>query len=425
MGGDLGEVAAAGTGQTGRRGPGSERARAGARVRDLGAILDQIAPPSLAESWDNGGLLLGDPESEPAWVAVALEAAFALAPDALPPGPGLLAVHHPLPFRPLGRLVAGDPEGDLILELARRGISLYAAHTSYDAAPGGLSHRLALALGLEPATLRPLAAAPGEACYKLVVFVPATHTVRIRSALAEAGAGWIGNYSDTAFAAPGRGYFRPREGSDPFFGQAGRIEEVAEDRLETIVPGHLLGRVLDSLRRAHPYEEPAFDVYPLAGHPPVTRADLVAGTGRVGTLAAGPMDLEAFRLSVERNLDLPAGRARLLGPDPEEWVGRRRPGDPGTSGSRQVTRVACCPGAGGSYIRLAAAAGADVYVTGDLGHHRAVEASRLGLPLIDAGHLGTEKLFVKSVSETLAKALAREGISFRVVEVRTPSGWRE
>lgn len=389
-----------------------------ATVGDIAAVLDALAPPELAEPWDNVGLLLGDPGAEPRWAAVALEAAFALAgdQDVLPPGPGLLVVHHPVPFRPRRRLVAGDAEGGLLLELARRRVALYAAHTNYDAAPGGLSHLLAVSLGLSPRglrALRPSAVPPGggSGFYKLVVFVPSTHTDRVRAALAAAGAGWIGDYSDTAFAAPGRGYFRPREGAEPFIGSVGNVEEVHEDRLETIVPAHRLRAVLGALTEAHPYEEPAYDVYRLETHPPVTRAELIAGTGRVGELAAGPMELEAFRAWVEEKLALPAGRARLVG-----WAA--------DADRRTVHRVAVCPGAGGDLVEAAAAAGADVYITGDVGYHRAVEAFRLGLPLIDAGHLGTEKAFVPAVARALADALADQGISLPLIEVPSPPGWR-
>lgn len=377
-----------------------------ARIRDIVAILDEMAPPDLAEPWDNVGLLVGDPEIEPAWVAVALDADFAVD---LPSGPGLLVVHHPLPFRPLRRLVAGDPEGGPVLGLARRGMSLYAAHTNYDSAPAGLSHRLALDVGLRSDGLRPLVG-PGGGFRKLVVFVPATHTAQVRAALAEAGAGWIGAYSDTAFATTGRGYFRPREGAHPFAGAAGQVAEVTEDRLETIVPAHRLGAAIRRMLEAHPYEEPAYDVYLLASCPPVTRPELAVGLGRVGELAAGETRLEDFRAAVERSLGLPAGRARLAG-----FAG---------PGSRTVRRVAVCPGAGGGYVRAAAAAGADAYVTGDVTHHQALETVRLGLPLIDAGHLGTEKTFVPAVASTLLKSFATQGISLRIIEVSTPSGWQ-
>ncbi len=389
-------------------------------VAGLCAVIEEMAPPGLAEPWDNVGLLLGDPQARPCWVAVALDADHALggcgpaggAPAALlPDGPGLLVVHHPVPFRPLSRLVAGDPVAGLVLELVRRRVALYAAHTSFDSAPEGLSHVLAENLGLSPAGLRPLRAASGEGFVKLVVFVPEDHSARVRAALAEAGAGWIGNYSDTAFAAPGRGYFRAREGASPTVGSAGVLEEVKEERVETILPRHRLRAVISAMLGAHPYEEPAYDVYPLACHPPVTRPALMTGLGRVGELAE-PVAFDLFRAEVERRLGLPAGEARVVcGP---------RSGDRGSPGP-PVRRVAVCPGAGGDYIEEAARAGAEVYVTGDVTYHQAVLAKRLGLAVIDPGHLATEKAFVPVVADRIGRRLAAQGIPLRVIEVPAPS----
>ncbi len=397
------------------------------KVREIAGIIAGIAPPDLAEAWDNAGLLVGDPEAEPGWVAVALDAAFALSAaggsgtgalgdGSLPgPGPGLLVTHHPVPFRPLKRVLATDPAGGIVLALARRGVALYAAHTSYDAAPGGLSHQLAQAVGLAPEGLRPLvdlapaAGADGATFFKLVVFVPAPHLEAVRAALVAAGAGFIGNYSETAFAAPGRGYFRPLSGADPYVGTVGRLEEeVAEVRLETIVPRHRLKDAIREVIAAHPYEEPVYDVYPLAGHPAVTRPELMAGLGRVGDLAGGPVSLGRFRVSVEKALDLPAGSARVLG---------------GVDKGPLVHRVAVCPGAGGDYAALAAAAGAGVLVTGDVTYHQVVDAARLEVVLIDAGHLGTEKAFVPAMASALTKSFETQGISLRVSEVPTPSSW--
>ncbi|MCL6581540.1 MAG: Nif3-like dinuclear metal center hexameric protein, partial [Firmicutes bacterium] len=379
-------------------------------------LLDAIAPPALAELDDNVGLLVGDPRRTPAWVAVALDAAHALAPGSPLAGRsgGLLVTHHPLPRRPLGRLLEDDPEGGLLAQLLRSGTALYAAHTSFDSAPLGLSHELAVALGLEPSSLRPLVPPGGSGAgfVKLVVYVPRTHSDAVRRALGEAGAGWIGNYSDTAFACPGRGYFRPREGASPFIGTAGQVEEALEDRLETVVPAYRMAEVVARMLEAHPYEEPAYDVYRLESHPTVTRPELMVGLGRVGELPGDPPPgLGAFVCRVEDALGLERGAARVLG-------------EPDGPARRAVRRVAVCPGAGGRYLGAAAAAGAEVYVTGDLTYHQAVEAARLGLVLVDAGHLGTERLFVKTVAERLRAEFRAQGIRLEVIEVQPPSGWR-
>jgi dinuclear metal center YbgI/SA1388 family protein len=381
-------------------------------------LVEAMAPLELAQPWDNVGLLAGDPEAKPGWVAVALDAAHATWLPTPLEGPGLLVVHHPLPFRPAVRLTEDEPVGAVLASLIRGRISLYAAHTNFDSAPEGLSHLLAVRLGLSPESLRPLAPPPAGAFYKLVVFVPEEHLAAVRAALAEAGAGWIGNYSDTAFSAPGRGYFRPREGADPYLGRVGEVEEVGEERLETIVPAHRLSPVLRRMLEVHPYEEVAYDVYQLRSHPPVTRPELVFGLGRVGDLSGAhgeEASLEDFRASVERSLGLPPGGARLV-------AGRAGEG-PGRAGSATVRRVAVCPGKGGDHVRAAAGAGADVFVTGELGYHEALDAAQLGLAVITAGHLATERMFVPEVAGRLRKALDHQGIPLRVIEVPTPSDW--
>lgn len=372
-----------------------------ALVADLVTIVEEMAPPTLAEPWDNAGLLVGDPKAAVEWVAVALDADHALS-DPPASGPGLLVVHHPLPFRPLNRVVATDPTGRLIAGLVRGGIALMAAHTAYDSAPAGLGQALAETLGLKPDRLRPLApsSGPGAGYIKLVVFVPTEHVAAVRDALGRAGAGHIGEYSDCAFASPGRGYFRPGPRAVPYLGKIGRVEEAPEERVETILPAHRLEAVVRAVLAVHPYEEVAYDVFRLEGHP---RPELIAGIGRVGELDF-ECGLDVFRSEVERRLNLSTGGARLVNGGAGRWAGRA------------IRRVAVCPGAGGDYVAAAAQAGADVYVTGDIGYHAALEAARLGLPVIDAGHAGTEALFVPHLAGRLRKALAAQGIPLPVGE---------
>jgi len=405
-------------GQTGGGGP---------TVAELAAVLDRIAPPALAEPWDNVGVLVGDPESRPRWVAVTLDPAFALIPAVgralgraadpsttglvpnpgggpLPEGHGLLVAHHPVPWRPLSRVLATDPAGQVVSECLRRGISLYAAHTSFDSAPGGLSHVLASLVGMASEGRMPIV--PRGRHLKLVVFVPPDQSAAVRQALAGAGAGWIGNYSDTAFASPGRGYFLPREGADPFTGSPGVLEETAEERVETIVPAHLLDEAVRRMLEVHPYDEVAYDVYPLESHPSVTRPELLAGIGRIGDLPGDGLPLDEFTRHVERALGLAPGEARLLG-GPATRTGL-------------VGRVAVCPGAGGAHVRAVAAAGAHVYVTGDVGYHDAVGAAGLRLAVIDAGHLATERPFVGVMATLLRKEFRAQGIPLDIIEVPTP-----
>src|SRR5690606_5428521 len=234
------------------------------------------APPASKLDYDNVGLQVGDARREVASVLVALDLTLAVIEEAREVGAGLVVTHHPLLFRPLKRLTADDPAGALALRLAEAGLAYYAVHTNLDAAPGGVSFALAERLGLEG--VRFLAPSEGK-LIKLVTFAPADHAEAVRRAMAGAGAGRIGDYEACAFTLRGTGHFRPAEGADPFIGEAGGGEEaVDEGRIEAEVRRWDLGRVGAAMRAAHPYEEVAYDVYP------VEQAASRVGFGAVGAL---------------------------------------------------------------------------------------------------------------------------------------------
>ncbi|MFQ5572491.1 MAG: YqfO family protein, partial [Rhodothermales bacterium] len=249
---------------------------------------------------------------------------------------------------------------------AESGIALYSIHTNLDAAPGGVSSALAAQLGLENVRfLEPL----GESLFKLATFIPIDHFDQVREALATAGAGRIGNYEACAFATPGRGFFRPGEAADPFIGEAGGgLESAEEMKLEVEVARWDLNRVVRALQEAHPYEEVAYDVYP------VEQPYSQAGMGAIGTLAS-PMPLFAFLQHVTERLR--AGSLRYVG-KPEA----------------SVETVAVCGGSGSSLTQHALRAGADAYVTADVTYHRFFDVldadGRPRMALIDAGHYETE-----------------------------------
>jgi dinuclear metal center YbgI/SA1388 family protein len=280
-------------------------------------------------------------------------------------GAELIVTHHPLLFRPLERLTPDTPEGYLALALARAGIACAAVHTNLDAAPDGVSVSLAERLGLT--SVRILAPSDGL-LRKVVVFVPVDQARAVHAAMAQAGAGNVGDYASCAFETEGVGRFTPGPGTDPFIGKEGVEEAVAEVRLEVLVYRWDVPQVLAAMRSAHPYEEVAYDVYPL--EQPATSA----GFGAVGDLEA-PEPLEAFLARV-------AGR---LGCDALRYAG-----DPAMT----IRRAAVCGGAGGDLIGRARAAGADAFVTADLTYHRffdaATPAGHPVMALIDAGHYETE-----------------------------------
>lgn len=352
-----------------------------AKVGYVAQLIESLAPRRLAEEWDNVGLQVGDSSAEVARVLVALDLTDEVLDEAISKDCRLVVVHHPMIFKPLRHLRPDTPQGRRLVRLIREDIALYAAHTNYDMATGGTADVLAAALGLQNPEI--LASAGEEKYLKLVVFVPRGYEDRVRDALANAGAGWIGNYSHCTFQTGGTGTFMAREGANPFLGQIGELEKAEELRVETIVPETLTRRAVQAMIKAHPYEEVAYDLYPLAN------PGRSYGAARFG------------RLSDRRTLAELAGMVKTALNVP--WV--RVAGDPG----QRVSKVAVVPGSAGSFVGKAAFAGAEVLVGGDLDYHEVREALDAGMAVIDPGHYASEVLALPSLVSYLEGKLRDEG----------------
>jgi dinuclear metal center YbgI/SA1388 family protein len=339
----------------------------------MAEAVERIAPLALAEEWDNCGLQVGDPEAEANRVLVALTPLPEIFEEAWEKGADFLLFHHPLIFDPLKTIVTSSYPGGLLARAIRNGHAVYAAHTSYDAAPAGVSVSLARALGLG-GPLHVLS--PRGALRKLVVFVPEESVDAVAKSLAEVGAGVIGDYTECTFRTQGTGTFRGGESATPYLGKKERLEEVEEVRIETVVPAHSVGRAVDLVTNAHPYEEVALDVYPVEGSPEG------CGYGRLGTLPDRPTAGE-LREHVSASLGFPS---RLV-----------------ADAGRRIETVAVLGGSGGSFIPEVAASGAHAYVTGDVDYHDALLAESLGLTVIDAGHAATELPSLEPLALRLAE----------------------
>ncbi|MFL6136419.1 MAG: Nif3-like dinuclear metal center hexameric protein [Frankiaceae bacterium] len=382
--------------------PTSEPAPAGrvATVAEVVAELDRLYDPRWAEGWDAVGLVCGDPGAPVRRVLLAVDPVAEVAEEAIGRGADLLVTHHPLFLRGVHGVPATTAKGRLVHRLIRAGVALHAAHTNADAADPGVSDALARALGL--AELRPLEPHPGEPIDKLVTFVPHEAADRVLDALAEAGAGRIGDYSRCAWSVEGEGTFRPEPGARPAIGEVGSVERVGETRLETVLRRDARRAVVAALLAAHPYEEPAYDVIELAA-PPSAR-----GIGRVGRLAAPVTAAELARRAAAA-LPATAGGLRLAG-DPD----------------RRVEVVAVCGGAGDGLLGAARRSGADLYLTADLRHHPASEHVEEGGPvLVDAAHWATEWPWLRTAAEQVRRALADRGTTVEVeVSHRCTDPWR-
>lgn len=360
-------------------------------VQDWVDLVSARYPERDAASWDATGLQVGDPRARVHAVLVTLDVTDAVLDEAARTGADLVLAHHPLLFRPLERLTPATAAGHLALRAAREGVAILAAHTNFDAAHAGTTDPVVRLLDLRDA--RPLEPLPQEppADAKLVVFVPHADTAAVLAALAEAGAGVIGEYDRCSFRVAGTGTFRPSPAANPSVGEREQTNEVAEDRLEVLVPRARLGAAVEALVDAHPYEEVAYDVYPLAGDGRASGK----GLGRVGELAEPLMLREvADRLAA----GLPSPHLRVAG-----------------DLDAPVRRVAACGGAGDGLLHAAVDARADVYVTGDLRHHVALDALTLGLALVDAGHYATEAAALPDLVTALTEDARRRNLSARLV----------
>lgn len=342
-------------------------------VRDLVAFLHTFAPLGLAAEWDNVGLLLGQADAPAQRILTCLTVTPEVVAEAVAERADAIVSHHPILFRPTKRLNSDTAEGRLLLPLLRAGVAVYSPHTAYDNTRGGINDQLAGLLGLREVTA--LRQRPGPASVKLVVFTPENDLAAVTDALFAAGAGHIGEYRECSFRIPGSGTFFPTETTNPTVGQRGRREEVSELRLEVVCPENRIDAVVAALRKAHSYEEPAYDVYPL-------RAPPGPGEGRVGELPA-PVPLLDLARQV-RSL-LPTTGMQVVGDD-----------------AQPIRRVAIVCGAGGELLGDALRAKADVLLTGEARFHDAWTARAAGLALLLPGHHATERPGVEELARLLA-----------------------
>lgn len=343
-------------------------------LREITAVLEQIAPTRNAASWDNVGLLVGDTSQQVRSAMCTIDYTQAVADEARSLNCDLVIAYHPPIFQPVKRLRSGD----LVYEAIRRGTAIYSPHTAFDAADGGTNDVLADVLGLENRTALKLNENKASEC-KLATFVPAEVVDRVAEAMFAAGAGRIGNYSSCSFRSAGTGTFFGEAGTQPAVGQSNRLETANEIRLETIVPLSKVSAVVAAMRKVHPYEEPAFDLNALHASP------TGIGMGRVGTLPA-PMQRSELISRLKKEL----GLNHVLVAGPSDGLAQR---------------VAVCAGACGDLLDDAIAAKAEVYVTGEMRHHDALKASAAGLTVVCTLHSNSERISLKRLKQRVESAL--------------------
>ena len=319
------------------------------------------------------GLQVGDPTAQVFRIMTALDPGAPAVDAAIAADCQLLITHHPFIFKPLPRISAADPSTALIFRAIRNNLAVISLHTNYDSAEGGLNDLLAERLRVT--SCEPLKESVREDLVKLAVFVPTGFEEQVMEALFRFS-GVMGNYRDCSFRVQGTGTFFPLPGAKPFTGVEGRRESVGESRIEVLLRSADLGRATEALKAAHPYEEPAYDLYPLLNR------GKGFGLGRIGRLEA-PVQLAEYAALVRERLG--AGLVRYVG-----------------EATTTIRTVALCSGSGASFLREAKRRGANLLITGDIKYHEARTAEELGLALIDAGHFGTEIIAVEGLAAKIA-----------------------
>jgi dinuclear metal center YbgI/SA1388 family protein len=354
-------------------------------------VFERFSPKSFALEGDKIGLQVGSLNKQVTKVMVALDVLEDVVDEAIEKDVQLIIAHHPPIFRPMGKITEDTASGRIITKLLKHDIAVYAAHTNLDVAKGGVNDLLAEALGLK--NTRVLVPTFEDKLIKLAVYVPEKDAENVRKALGNAGAGAIGDYSHCSFSVNGTGRFLPGDSTNPHIGEQGRLEAVGEIRIETIIPKSLEKQVIAAMIKAHPYEEVAYDLYPLENK------GEELGLGRIGTV--NEMSLREFAEHVKTVLDVKAVRV----------VGNLE---------ARVKKVAVLGGDGNKYFSTAKFRGADVYITGDLYYHTAHDAWMAGLNMIDPGH-NVEKVMKSGVAEIMKKRCQEKGyeVEFIPSEIHT------
>ncbi len=359
-------------------------------MNDILSVLADIAPLHFSEEWDNTGLLIGRAHRTVNRALLTIDLSEEILAEAVEKQVDFIITYHPVLFRPVSRITDDSPEGRLLLAVMNNRMAVYSPHTALDAAPGGVTDWLADAIG--SGYRRPIAPHQhlvSSAEVKVVTYAPHDAVDRLRDALATTGAGKIGNYDHCSFSTPGTGSFRGGEGTHPCVGEAGQLMAIPEVRLEMVCSSTALPVLVETLRQFHPYEEVAFDLYPMM---PVPSLD--AGIGR---------------------------RVVLDQPTPIAEIGKRLKKHLGfdrvksTNPSREVRVIGFVPGSGADLIDQAVnESGCELFVTGEMKHHEAHRAEQMGCSIVLTGHTNSERGYLPVYQQRLAENLPE--IEFMISE---------
>lgn len=342
------------------------------QIKELVNSIEEEAPLVYQEPYDNAGLILGDPEERLTGVLITVDVTEDVVDEAIEHGVNFVLAHHPLIFGGLKKITGKNHVERAVIKAIRNNIAVYAAHTNLDKVDTGVNARLCGKLGLENCKIL---APEKDILKKLVVFVPESHVDHVRDAIFEAGAGHIGEYDKCSYNLKGKGTFRPSEHTNPYSGEIGKLQFEAETRVETVFPVHKEKQVLKRMQETHPYEEVAYDIYP------IDNAYDRVGLGMIGELPK-PTDVNEFLQAIKDKLG--AGCIRYTT----------------TKNHAFVSKIAVAGGSGSDLLGRAKAAGADVFVTADFKYHQFFDTNSQ-LVIADIGHYESEQITVEIFSDLI------------------------
>lgn len=367
-------------------------------VKDIAETIEKLVPLKLAQDWDNVGLLIGDGRRNVKNILLTIDVTREVLAEAKKLNTEMIVSYHPVIWDGLKSITA-DGSAGVVYDLIRSRMAVFSIHTALDAAVGGVNDGLAEIVGIADAKpIGDYVDNPAGNNYKLVVFVPVEAAAKVSNAVFAAGAGAMGNYSHCGFQAEGQGSFLPVKGARPAVGKKGRLEKVAEIRFETIVPEQKLDGCITAMKKAHPYEMPAFDVIKLCNNQDKF------GLGKIGTLNE-PMQLSRIIERIKRHTG-----AEAIG-----IVGNER---------RLIKTAAVCAGSCGKIINAVIAAKADLYVTGELKHHQALAAQQAGVVCLCLSHTVSERFILKKLAKQLRKQMGQVTIKISKKDA-DPFKWRQ
>lgn len=339
------------------------------KVNEILNLIDKFAPFFLQEDYDNSGIQFGDPDAEVSKIHISLDLTKEVVAEALSQNANLIITHHPPIFFPIKKITAND--NPALFEAIANKINIISAHTNFDITSGGLNDFVANLLSITK--IEPIEES-SEKIFKFAFYAPIGFAEKVRKSIFETGAGKIGNYSETSFNIEGKGTFKPLEGSQPFIGKRGVRESVDEVKIETVVPERFLSAAISAMKRVHPYEEPAYDIYEI-------KVNKSEGVGLIGEIK-NEFTLNNYAIYVKKTLK--AKYARIV-----------------QSTNKKIKKVALCTGSGGSLLSKVTSKNADVFITGDIDYHEALHAKEMGLSIIEIDHFETEKFFMDAMHQKL------------------------